>query len=156
VGFRVPLPDRLTRAGIAAPLAVIMLIAVALLGLLMMEGALNELRTGAAAVAESRVAARAESALAQALVQPLDTSALSRPPGSVLLEEASASPDSTILRIAALGQGLVRLTVRVSSGDRHLRVYAGRIALLGLRTDSAVPSQVRMVPIKAHWWVASP
>jgi hypothetical protein len=148
--------ERLGRQGFAAPLAVTLLIAIALLVFLLLESALAELRAGSAAAAEARVVAAAETMLAQALTWRLDSGVLAHPAGTLLRTESGSSPDSTVARVESLATGLARISVTAQSRNSRIRVFVGIRALVRLQTAPASPAEVIMAPLPDNWWVAVP
>lgn len=148
--------DRSVRLGFAAPLAIVMLIAVALLALLMLEGALGEMRAGSAIASEARVAGKAESALAGVLARRFDTSVVSLPQGSVVVDEATGGADSVRSMVQLAGGGLARVIVRVQSAGPGVRVFAGRDAFAVLRPHPSVPGELVLQPLAGNWWLSTP
>jgi hypothetical protein len=144
------------RPGFAAPLAIVMLIAVALLALLMVEGALGEVRAGSAVAAEARVIRRAETVLAEMLARGFDSSVVSLPSGSVLLHESTGGPDSAFAVIQLAGGGIARVAITVRSAGSGVRVFAGRQAFVSLRPNPDVHGELILSPLAGNWWVTTP
>jgi Tfp pilus assembly protein PilX len=149
-------PEARDREGFAAPLAVVMLIAVSLLVLLMLEGALGEVRTGAAAASAARVTAAAETAMAEALGRPLDSTVFQLAPGSIVWQQHLAGPDSVVSRIQVLGGSVARIVVTARSRANRFRVFAGIWAFAKLRPSNTVPGELELTPLGASWWAATP
>jgi hypothetical protein len=133
-----------------------MLIAVALLALLMIEGALGEVRSGSAVAAEARVVGKAETALADMLSRGFDSSVVSLPAGHVLLQESTGGTDSVYALIQLAGGRLARVAIRVRSMAAGIRVFAGRQAFVSIRANPAVPGEVVLAPLAGNWWVTTP
>jgi hypothetical protein len=152
----VGLPDRADRAGFAAPLAIVMLIAVALLALLMLEGALGEVRSSSAVASEARVVGKAESALAGMLGRTFDSTAASFPAGAVLAQESTGGVDSVHAVVQLAGGGVARVVVRVRSTGGAIRVLAGRQAFAALRPHPSLPGELILAPLAGNWWVTTP
>lgn len=152
-----PAPDvHLGRAGLAAPLALAVLIALALLAALFLDAALAELRGGRASLSAARVAATAENALERGLAQRIDTSAYSRPDGTVLLHERVSGVDSVTTLIRRLVPGIVEVQVQVRARMGGFRVVAGRLAYARLRPDSLAPGELILQPLPGHWLAPTP
>jgi hypothetical protein len=149
-------PDGASRAGFAAPLAVTMLIAVALLALLLIEGALGEVRASSATAAEARVAAAAESGLADLVARRFDSTVLALPSGALVWQGALPSADSVIGRVEVLGAGIARLVITARSGNAKLRVIAGIRGFVTLAASPTLPGAVVLAPLADNWWVATP
>ncbi len=147
---------QLPRAGVAAPLSLAVLIAVALLAALFLEASLADQRAGRASLGAARAAAVAEEALERALASRMDTSAASRPVGAVLLENRTGGIDSvaTIVRHIQPRFAEVRVSVRGRSGG--FRVLVGRLAYASLRPDSLAPGDLVLRPLPGNWWVPFP
>jgi hypothetical protein len=156
VAYRVACPDRSVRTGFAAPLAIVMLIAVALLALLMIEGALGELRTGSAVASEARIAGKAETALAALLATTFDTGVVSLPAGTVVLDETTGGADSIRSVIQLVGGRVARVLVRAHSATPGIRGFAGRQVFVKLRPNPAAPAELVLEPLAGNWWVMSP
>ena len=144
------------RSGFAVPLAVVLLIAIALMASLLLEAALGELRAGSAARAESRVVVAAESALARTIATRLDTAVLNLPAGALAVSETRVAAESVHVQVQVVQPGLARLMVMAAAGATGIRVFAGRTALVVFRRDSLVSADVMMLPIGPDWWTAIP
>lgn len=144
------------RGGFAVPLAVVLLIAVALMASLLLEAALSELRAGSAARAESRVVVAAESALAQGMAVRLDTAVLRLTAGARPLSQTRVEAESVRVELQVVQPGLARLLVSATSGATGIRVSVGRTALVSFRRDSLIPGEVVLSPIGPDWWIAVP
>jgi Tfp pilus assembly protein PilX len=144
------------RHGFAAPLAVVLLIAIALLALLLIEGALGEVRASSAAYAESRLVSAAESALADALARRLDSTALSAAPATLLFETAGTAADSVVARVELVAPRVARIAVRARSRNPRVRVFAGVSALVALQASPTVTGEVILRPLAPNWWVGRP
>lgn len=140
----------------AAPLALGVLIALALLAALFLEASLADLRAGRASLGSARAAATAEEALERALASRLDTAAASRPVGTLLLEYRTGGVDSVSTTIRRLQPGLAEVQVRVRVRSGGFRVVAGRQVYVRLRADSLSAGELVLRPIPGHWWVATP
>lgn len=146
------------RPGFAAALALLVLVALALLGALAVDAALGSLRTGTAALVEARARALAESGLARALVQRLDSTARRVPAGSMLMAFADSDDDgdSVTVRAQVVQPGVARILVTAIARRGRFRGIAGRYAFAAMAGDSVVPGEVTLSPLGALWWAAVP
>lgn len=150
-------PDRARRGGFAVPIAIVMLIAIALLAALMIEGAVAEVKTGGAVSAQSRIDAALETSVAALMANRLDSAGVAAaPPGSVVSQSATSGADSAIAAVQLLAPGLAKLRVVVQSRPGSVRVIAGRIAFLRIVPDSLHPGELKLEPLAPNWWVATP
>ncbi len=147
---------RSTRSGVAAPIALAVLIALALLSALFIEASLADRRAGRAALGAVRASAVAETALERGLAYRLDSAAASGPVGAVLLHAQIGGVDSVETTIRRLQPGLMEVRVRVSTRSGGFRVVVGRVAHVRLRPDSLAPYGLALQPLPGHWWVATP
>lgn|GEM_PF-4325426 len=144
------------RAGVAAPLALAVLIALALLSALFLDASVADRRAGRAALGAARAAVLAEKALERGLAARLDTAAASRPVGALLVEYRMGGVDSTVTTIRRLQPGSVEVHVRVVARSGGFRVVAGRVAYARLHPDSLVPRELMLTPFPGSWRVATP
>lgn len=142
--------------GFALPLAVMLLVAVSLIAALLFDAALGHLRTGAAELGQARAESAAETALAAALAVRLDTSTASLAPGALLVSSVSPGPGAASTFVHKLASPFARVVIRAQFAGGHLRVSAGRVAIVVLAADSAVPGELRMRPAGGPWLVAVP
>lgn len=144
------------RPGFAVPLAVLVLIILALLAALGIDAALGELRTGTASLVEARAGALAETGLAKALVQRLDTAARHLAAGSVLFVVLEAQPDTVMAMAQVVEPGVARVTVSAVARRGALRGIAGRYAFASIVPDSVVATETVLRPFAERWWVSLP
>ncbi|HVZ48471.1 MAG TPA: hypothetical protein VG916_06790 [Gemmatimonadaceae bacterium] len=146
----------MNRRGFAVPLAVLVLIVLALLAALGIDAALGALRTGDAAAVEARAAARAESGLAKAFVQPLDSAARRLAAGSALFTVVESDPDTVVVRAQVVQPGVVRVTATAVARRGQFRGIAGRYAFATIVADSAPMAGAILRRLPSRWWVAIP
>ena len=144
------------RKGFAVPLAILVVIALALVTALMLDSAVAEFRSSNAWYAESQATAAAETASAVALSTRFDTAALHASAGTALLRHVDIADDTVGVVVQALGEGLARLTVSVASGHGRLRVIVGRLIFLRMVESADVGSELNLVPLGSLSWVATP
>ncbi len=144
------------RPGVAAPLALAVLIALALLSALFLDAAVADRRASRAALGAARAAVLAEHALEAGLALRLDTASALGPGGALLLEGRVGSVDSIVTTIRRLQPGVVEVQVRVAARSGGFRVVAGRVAYARLHPDSLVPRELVLRPFPGPWWVATP
>ena len=144
------------RGGFAVPLAVLIVIALAFLTALMLDAAVAEFRSGEAWLSESRAAALAETASAEALATRLDTAVLLVSAGTVVLRRVQTGVDSVAASVQVLGPGLARLTVFAAIGMGRLRAIAGRQIFVAMIPSPGAPGEVELRPLAGPGWVAIP
>jgi hypothetical protein len=146
----------MTRRGFAVPLAVLVLIVLALLAALGIDAALGALRTGDAASVEARAVARAESGLAKAFVQPLDSAARRLAAGSPLFAFVDPEIDTVIVRAQVVEPGVTRVTATAVARRGRFRGIAGRYAFATIVADSPSSAGAILRPLPTRWWTAIP
>lgn len=144
------------RGGFAVPLAVLIVIALAFLTALMLDAAVAEFRSGEAWLSESRAAAAAETASAEALATRLDSAVLLVSAGTVVLRRVQTGADSVSTILQVLGPGLARLTVFATNGAGRLRAIAGRQIFVRMAPSPDTPGEVELRPLMGPAWVAIP
>lgn len=153
--MRVAPPDW-RRTGIAAPLALVVLVAMALLSTLFVDAALGELRAGSASLATARVGLTAEGALAEGLAVLLDSAVVARPPGALLFTQQAPGADSVVTTGRIIQSGVAEIRVTAISRRGGFRVLAGRVAFATIAPDSLHAGAFGLRPLPAQWWVATP
>lgn len=144
------------RAGFAMPLAILIMLALALISALGVEAALGALRADTAGVVEAHAAVRAETGLARALAHRVDSTALGDPPGTVLFTLAETLPDTVTVVAQVLERGVARVLVTAVVRRAQFRGIAGRYAFAVITADSTMPGRLRLRPLPSNWWVAVP
>lgn len=153
-------PDRGRRAvrrGFALPLALFLLLVISLLAALLLDGALQELRTARGDVALARAQAAAGSALADLLSSRPDSSLLAVPRGGTIASSAFSGPDTTRLTVQSLGGGLLRVTAAARSWAGGVRGDASNLGFVRVVPGSGGPSgalEYRRLP--GWWWAPVP
>lgn len=143
-------------AGFAAPLAVLVLLAVALLGALGVDAVIGESRAARAAHLEARAAALAESAMAEALATRLDSAAAAAPPGTRLFSLAADVAGQARATAVVLQPGLVVVTARAEANAGGLRAIAGRRWLARIRGSGDGTGEARLEAVSSNGWLAVP
>ncbi len=142
------------RRGIAAVLALSVLVALTLASAMLVDGAIGDLRSGAAAMGEAAAVVAAESRLAATFGVRLDSAALSAPAGTVAYRRTDVSTtDSVAATLQILGPGVARIVVTAWVRHAQVRAIAGRVAFVRLVVVDGAPGEVAPVPIGAMWWV---
>lgn len=141
--------------GFALPLALAIVLAVALVEVLLIDGALARARGASSAAAETAAAAAAESALALGLALRLDSSAIRQPAGTTLASWSSPAPDSTWLTVRVMQPGIARVAAKASVMRAGLRAIAGRSAYVEIELDPAFPGEAALRPLPRLWWVGA-
>jgi hypothetical protein len=143
------------RRGFALTLALVVLIVLALVVSLLLDAAVQELRTARGEVASTRVQALLESALADVLASPLDSAFLALPRGAARQSVVvSGGRDTTIVSLQALGESRVRALVTARSYSGSVRTGAAIVAFLLVVPDPAGAGGELMVRRVAGWWWA--
>src|ERR1019366_5613880 len=96
------------RRGFVLPLALFMLMVMALLVALLLEGAVQELRIARGDVAGARAQAAAGTALADFFASHPDSALLARPRGFIASGSNTAGADTTRVTLQSLGNGTLR------------------------------------------------
>lgn len=144
------------RRGFALPLAVVILIALSLLAALGIDAALGALRGGTAGMVEARANALAETGLARALAQPVDTATLRLPAGATVFAWSDTSADTITAVAQVVEPRTVRVAVAAVVRRAEFRGFAGRYAFAVIELDSTVSAGAALRPLRSNWWVATP
>jgi hypothetical protein len=148
-------PDR--RGGFVLPLALFMLLVVALLAAVLLEGAVQELRTARGDVAGARAAAAAGSALTELLASAPDSALLNRPRGSLSTSIVIAGAETTSVTLGPLGGGMVRVVAAARVWSGGARADASALGFVRIVTDSAgPPGSLRYRHLPGWWWAQLP
>ena len=144
-------------SGFALPLALFLLVLSSLLAALLLDDALQELRTARGDVAGARAQAAVGSSLADLLASRPDSAILTLPRGATLGSESASGADTTRLTIQSLGNGMLRVTAvaRTWSGGEH--GDASNLGFLRVVPDSSGPAgSLRYRRIPGWWWAPLP
>lgn len=144
------------RGGFAMPLAILVILALALISALGVEAALGALRSDTAGVVEAQAAVRAETGLATALAHRVDSAALRGSAGTVLFTLVETLRDTVTVVAQVVEPGVARVVVTAIVRRAQFRGIAGRYAFTRLVVDSATPGRARLRPLPANWWAAMP
>ncbi len=148
-------PDQ--RSGFVLPLALFMLLVIALLAAILLEGAVQELRTARGDVAGARAAAAAGSALTDLLASTPDSALLNRPRGSASTSIVVAGAETTSVTVEALGAGTVRVITAARVWSGGARADASALGFVRIITDSAgPPGSLRYRHLPGWWWAQLP
>jgi hypothetical protein len=139
------------------PLALFMLMALALLVALLFEGAVQELRTARGEVAGARAQAAAATALADQLATHPDSAQLALPRGAVSARIEASGAETTRVVLQSLGGGMVRVSAHARAWSGGMRADAEHTGLFRIVADSAGPPgglSFRRIP--GWWWAQLP
>jgi Tfp pilus assembly protein PilX len=145
------------RRGFALPLALFLLLLSSLLVAMLLDGALQELRTARGDVALARAQAAAGSALADLLSSRPDSTMLALSRGSTITGTTVTGADTTHLTIQSLGRGLLRVTAASRTWSGGVRGDASNLGFVRVLPDSAgAPGALRYRRIPGWWWAPIP
>lgn len=148
-----PRPPR----GIALPLAVLVVVAVAMFAALLLDASLQAVRSSRAGLSATRAQSALETALATALAAPVDSAGRSLPAGAARDSSWVAAGDSVHLRVQSLGGSLRRVLAATSAGAGAARGAAGALVFVRVVADSAGPVvRWRLRPVSGWWWSPNP
>jgi len=156
---RPPLPEpaRTARRGVALPLALFVLLLLALLVALVLDSAVQDLRIARADVGVARAEAAVESALADLLAAPVDSAFLVLPRGAARQSVATVGGDTARVAVQPLGGGLARVVAMVRSSAAGVRADAGAVVLLRAERDTTAHlGGLRFRRLPEWWWVPIP
>jgi hypothetical protein len=139
------------------PLALFMLVVIALLAAVLLQGAVLELRTARGDVAQARAQAAAGSALSELFVSRPDSALLVRPRGAISSGTNAAGAETTTVAVQSLGNGILRVTAiaRVWSGG--LRADVTNLGFVRIVADSfGAPGSLRYQRLPGWWWAQLP
>jgi hypothetical protein len=135
---------------------VAVIVVVALLCALAVDGVVADLRASDAIALEARASLSAETALATVLDAPLDSAAQVAPAGTLLASWITGGADSASAFVTTTAPGIAVAVARAVKHRGTFRAIAGRMAYLAVVADSASPTGVRLSPIGPRWWAALP
>jgi Tfp pilus assembly protein PilX len=145
------------RRGFALPLSLFMLMVVALLVALLLEGAVQDLRTSRGDLAAARAQAAAGTALADFFALGADSALLAAPRGATATSTRAAGAETTRVALQALGGGLVRVTATTRFWSAGVRADAEILGLAHLTPDSGgAPGRLRIRRLPGWWWAQLP
>jgi Tfp pilus assembly protein PilX len=147
---------RRTRPGFALAAALIVVIAVALMVALLVDASGARARMAAADLDAARLASDAETVLATALGERLDTAQAKARPGTVVATVGADPPLMAVGEIEALGLGLVRVSASARTGSGTVRGLIGRTAFARLVPDSGAGGGVRLMTLPGGGWAPVP
>ena len=143
--------------GFALLLALFLMLSMAFLVAILLDGALQELRASRGDLAAARAQAAAGSALSDLLASRPDSALLALPRGSVMVSATIAGADTTRVSIQALGGGLVRClaSARIWSGGVLAEAATLAFARVGL-DSAAAPGTLQFRRLPGWWWAELP
>jgi Tfp pilus assembly protein PilX len=145
------------RRGFVLPLALFMLLVIALLAAALLEGAVQELRTARGDLAGARAAAAAGSALTDLIASRPDSALLALPRGSISTSVAIAGAETTAVTLQAMGAGTVRATTVARVWAGGARADASALGFVRIIPDSAgPPGSLRYRHLPGWWWAQLP
>jgi hypothetical protein len=138
-------------------LALFMLLIVALLAAILIDGAVQELRIARGDVSGSRAQAVSGSALADIIASRPDSALLARPRGAISAASSGAGPESTTVALQSLGNGLMRAAAGARVWSGGVRGDAASVAFLRIVPDLAgPPGTLRYQRLPGWWWAQIP
>ena len=138
-------------------MALFALIVVALVVALLLDGALQELRSARGDVALARAQAASESALADLLWAPADSEFLTLARGAARESLDVGAGDTVRVTLQALGGGLARAVVASRSWAGGVRADATSLAWLRVLPDTGPPPRLlRFHRLPGWWWAQIP
>jgi Tfp pilus assembly protein PilX len=150
-------PARSGRGGFALPLALFMLMVIALLAAILLDGAVQELRIARGDLAGSRAQAASGSALADLLASRPDSAMLGRTRGAISGASSGTGAESTTVAVQSLGNGIMRATASARSWSGGVRGDATTVAFARIVADSAgPPGTLRYRRLQGWWWAQIP
>ncbi|MGH7653910.1 MAG: hypothetical protein ACREN6_04540 [Gemmatimonadaceae bacterium] len=145
------------RPGFVLPLALFMLTVLGLLGALLLEDSVAELRIARGEVAGARAEAAAGSALSDALGAIPDSAMLALPRGTVTPSIVVAGGDTTRVAVQALGGGLVRVVIEAWVWAGGVRADVSNVGWMRIVADSSgAPGSLRYERLPGWWWAQNP
>ena len=145
------------RRGIALPLALLVVLAVAMFAALLLDASLQAVRSGRAAASASRAQVALETALAVALAAQVDSGGRSMAAGVAWDSSWAAAGDSMHLTVQSLGGSVRRVVATAAAGAGDARGAAGALVYVRVVADSAGPAvRWRLQPVSGWWWSPNP
>jgi hypothetical protein len=139
------------------PLALFMMMVIAMLAALLLEGAVQELRIARGDVAAAKAEAAAGSALADLLASRPDSALLARPRGAVSSAAAIGAGETTKVTVQSLGHGLLRVTSSARNWSGGVRGDAASLGFVRIVPDSSgPPGSLRYRRLPGWWWAQIP
>jgi hypothetical protein len=145
------------RGGFVLPLALFMLMVIALLAAVLLEGAVQELRTARGDLAGARATGAAGSALTDFIASTPDSAVLNRPRGSLSTVVAIVGAETTSVTVQPLGAGTLRVVAAARVWSGGARADASALSFVRIVTDSAgPPGSLRYRHLPGWWWAQLP
>jgi hypothetical protein len=145
------------RAGFVLPLALFMLLVIALLAALLLEGAVQELRMSRGDMVAARAQAGAATAFSDLLASTPDSALLARPRGVVSFGTVAAGAETTTVTVQSLGSGLLRVITGARVWAGTTRGDATNVGFVRIVPDSAgTPGSLRYRRLPGWWWAQLP
>jgi hypothetical protein len=124
---------------------------------LLLDGAVQELRTSRGDLAAARAQAAAGTALADFFASGADTALLAAPRGAAATSTRAQGAETTRVSLQALGGGLLRVTATARFWSGNVRADAVVLGLARLSADSAGdPGRLRVRRLPGWWWAQLP
>lgn len=150
-------PGSFARRGFVLPLALFMLMVMALFVALLLEGAVQELRIARGDVAGARAQAAAGTALSDFLASHPDSALLARPRGFFASGSSTAGADTTRVTLQSLGNGMLRVTASARVWSGGARGDAANLGFVRIVPDSSgSPGSLRYRRLPGWWWAQLP
>jgi hypothetical protein len=134
-----------------------MLMVVALLVALLLEGSVLELRTARGDLAAARAQAAAGTALTDLFTSGADSALLTMPRGATTTTTRLAGAETTHVSLQALGGGLVRVMATTRVWSAGVRADAAALGFARVTPDSAGHfGGLRVRRLPGWWWAQLP
>jgi hypothetical protein len=145
------------RAGFVLPLSLFMLLSIAMLVAVLLDGSLQEVRTARGDLSAARAQALAGSLLASMIAAPADSGILALARGARRTTVVSSAADTTTADIQSLGSGLVRIVATARTWSFGIRADAILVGFARVVPDSAGSvGALRYRRLPAWWWAQLP
>lgn len=145
------------RRGFVLPLALFMMLVIALLTAGLLDAAVQELRSARGDVVAARALAGAGTALSDFLASRPDSARLARPRGAVESWAVEGAADTTQVVVQALGNGMLRVTATARVWSGGLRGDAANVGFVRIVPDpGGAPGSLRYRRLPGWWWAQLP
>ena len=134
------------------PLALVVLVAIALLAALLFDAGLEELRAARSDLARVRAASLADGALAGLIETPGDSALETLAVGESQRTTVPAGGDSAELSVQPIGGSLLRVTVVARVANGRSRTREGALAFTRLTVDTVGGARALRLRPLAGWW----
>jgi hypothetical protein len=148
------IPSGGSRRGFVLPLSLFMVMVAAMLVAVLLDGALQELRTARGDLAAARAQAAAGTALTDFFGSLGDSALVAAPRGTVATITTGSGPDTIWVSIQVLGGSLFRVTATARAWAGAIRADASMLGFARVATDSSGHAGARTFRRLPGWWWA--